>query len=93
MENRFKNKSARDLLAFTLVLDPTMQETLRALLRMGAYNIRPDSMYVLNSKTGKYDYISDPSAWNADLDAFGGKNNMGVTMLRSRDSEWFLNGC
>jgi len=34
----------------------------------------------------------DPSAWNADLDAFGGKNNMGVCMLRTRDGEWFLNG-
>lgn len=92
MENRFKNKAARDLLAFTLALDPTMRDSLRSLLRMGAYNIRPDRMYVRN-KDGSYSESVDAGAWNADLDAFGGKNNMGVTMLRSRDGEWFLNGC
>lgn len=91
-ENRFKSVEARNLLAFTLALDPTMVDCLRQLLRMGAYNIRPDSMYVRN-REGVYDRTADPSAWNADLDAFGGKNNMGVTMLKGQDGGWFLNGC
>jgi len=90
---RFRNSESRNLMAFVLALDPTMRDTLRQLLRMGAYNIRHDHMYVLNKETGKYDYLPDPTAWNADLDAFGGKNNMGVTMLRTRQGEWFLNGC
>jgi hypothetical protein len=93
MNTRFKSVEGRKLMVLTLAMDPNVRQCLRQLLRMGAYNIRPDHMYVLNRETGKYDYLPDPGAWNADLDAFGGKNNMGVTMLRSREGEWFLNGC
>ncbi len=97
---RFKSEEARNLMALTLALDPSMTDCLRQLLRMGAYNIRPDRMYVKGqgckcgcANTAAYDEVPDPGAWNADLDVFGGRNNMGVTMLRGRDGKWFLNGC
>lgn len=91
--NRFKNTESRNLMALTIALDPTVKDCLRQLLKMGAYNIRHDHMYVFNPETGKHDHMPDPSAWNADLDAFGRKNSMGVCMLRTRQGEWFLNGC
>ncbi len=80
-------------MAFVVAMDPTVKENLMRLFRMGAYNIRPDHMHVLNRTTNQYEQMSDPGAWNADLDAFGGKNNMGVTMLRDKEGNWFLNGC
>lgn len=89
---RFRNQESRNLMVLTLGMDPNVRDCLRSLLRMGAYNIRPDRMLVRNP-SGSYDELPDPGAWNADLDAFGGKNNMGVTMLRTREGEWFLNGC
>jgi len=64
---------------------------LRQFLSMRVYNIRHDTMLV-RQPDNTYMRQPDPSAWNADLDAFGGKNNMGVCMLRTRDGEWFLNG-
>jgi hypothetical protein len=100
---RFKNPQARQLMALVLALDPSIKGALRQLFKMGAYNIRPDYMYVSegrrseatihNPQTEKYERTEDPCAWNADLDAFGRKNAMGVSLLRSRQGEWFLNGC
>lgn len=91
--NRFRNQETRNLLALVIAMDPTALPTVKRFLKMKAYNIRHDWMYVLNKATGRYDRLPDPCAFNADLDAFGGKNNMGVCLLRSRDGEWFLNGC
>lgn len=90
---RFRDQGTRNLLGLVVALDPTAAPMVRRLLKMGAYEIRHDWMYVLNKATGKYDRVPDPCAFNANLDAFGGKNNMGVSLLRSRNGEWFLNGC
>jgi hypothetical protein len=90
---RFRNQETRNLLALVVALDPTAAPVVRRFLKMKAYNIRHDWMYVLNKATGQHERLPDPCAFNADLDAFGGKNNMGVCLLRSRDGEWFLNGC
>jgi len=90
---RFRNQETRNLLALVVALDPTAAQTVKRFLKMGAYEIRHDWMYVRDPATGKYDRIPDPTAFNANLDAFGGKNNMGVSLMRSRDGEWFLNGC
>lgn len=89
---RFRNQETRNLLSFVLALDPTVKPMVKRLLKMKAYEIQHDWMYVLNKETGNYDYLPDPCAFNANLDAFGGKNNMGVCLLRSRAGEWFLNG-
>lgn len=89
---RFRNQETRNLLALALALDPSAKPMVKRLLKMGAYEIRHDWMYVLNKTTGQYDHLPDPSAFNANLDAFGRKNSMGVCLLRSRDGEWFLNG-
>jgi hypothetical protein len=89
---RFRDQETRNLLALAVALDPTAAPIVRRFLKMKAYNIRHDWMYVLNKATGKYDRVPDPCAFNADLDAFGGKNNMGVSLMRSRDGEWFLHG-
>lgn len=93
MNERFRNRETRNLLSFSMALDPTAVSCVKKLLKMGAYDIRHDWMYVLDQTTRKYDRVPDPTAFNASLDAFGGKNNVGVTLLRSRDGEWFLNGC
>ena len=84
---RFRSKEARALMALTLAMDPTMAGQLRHLFRMGAYDIRPDYMYVFNRYTGKYDRMDDPGAWNATLFA-----HVGVSLLRGQDGVWFLNG-
>lgn len=93
MNKRFKNQAARDLMSLTLLLDPTMRTCLRQMIRMGAYNIRPDYMYIMSSTAWKHEQVQDPAAWNGDIDAFGGRNNMGIMMLRTDQGEWFLNGC
>lgn len=86
MPKSFVSKEARNLMAFTLAIDPTMSEQVRHLFRMGAHNIRPDYMYVRNGK-GSYDRMPDPGAWNADITP-----QVGVSLLRGRDGVWFLNG-
>lgn len=91
--SRFKTEETRGLLALAVAMDPKVAPLVRQLFRMGAYNIRHDFMYVKNPKTGEYDHVPDPCAFNANLDAFGRKNSMGVCLLRTRDGEWFLNGC
>lgn len=90
-KKRFRNRETRSLLALVVAMDPAATPMVRKFLDLGAYDIRHDWIWVLNA-TGKYDQAPDPCAFNATLDAFGGKNNMGVCLLRSRDGEWFLNG-
>jgi hypothetical protein len=85
--SRFRSSQARELMAFTLALDPTMSDMLRRMFRMGAHDIRPDHMYVFNPATGKHDYMADPGAWNARIN-----EHVGVSLLRGRDGVWFLNG-
>lgn len=89
---RFRNQETRNLLATVLAMDPSARPMVKRFLKMGAYEIRHDWMYVRNDQTGRYDQVPDPCAFNANLDAFGRKNSMGVCLLRSRDGEWFLNG-
>jgi len=84
---RFRSKADRDLMSVSLAMDPLAKEHILRLFRMGAHNIRHDWMYVLNRETGKYDRVPDPSAFNADINV-----HVGVSLLRTRDGQWFLNG-
>lgn len=85
-KSRFKSPEVRNMMAFTLALDPTMAEGVRKLFRMGAHNIRHDWMYV-RQPDGNYHRLPDPTAWNADIN-----QHVGICLLRSRDGEWWLNG-
>jgi hypothetical protein len=82
---KFRNAHARGLMALTLAMDPKMAPTLRQFLRM-ATDIRPDYMLVRESG-GSYKRTDDPGAWHGTVNA-----RVGVSLLRDRSGEWFLNG-
>lgn len=84
---RFRNQEARQLMAFTLAMDPTMSEMLRRMLRMGVNNIYPDYMLVQKEGGCGYEPLPDPSAWMGRIN-----QHVGVMLLRGRDGVWFLNG-
>ncbi len=78
----------RNFLAFVLAIDPQARKALSQMKRLKAYNLRPDYMLVRNPVTNVHDRLPDPGVWNADMDAFGGTNNMGVCMIRRPDGSW-----
>lgn len=79
-------KETRGLMALVLAMDPTVSEPLRRMIRMGAKDIHPDYMYVRKAD-GTYEHTADPCAWNGTINKF-----LGVSLLRGRDGQWFLNG-
>ena len=85
---RFKNKEARNMLSFILALDPhpTLKLMVQRMFRMGAHNIRFDTMLVRRDD-GKVEELPDPTCFLARVN-----DHVGVMLLRSRDGEWWLNG-
>jgi hypothetical protein len=84
-KSKFRDQSARSLMALTLAMDPTVAPELRQFLRMST-DVHPDYMHVRDSG-GKYHRMPDPGAWLGTVNA-----RVGVALLRDRSGGWFLNG-
>lgn len=83
MKRCYKSQEARDLLAAVLILERGARKQYKLLMKMGATNIRPDTMLV-RGEDGKYTQQLDPLAWNATV------RGMHVAMIRHQDGEWLL---
>ncbi len=80
------NPEYRSLLAKIIKSDKTARIAYAHLMRCGAYNFRPDYMYV-KGENGAYQRLPDFDAWNCHIPRFGG---FGASMLRGHDGKWFV---
>lgn len=74
----------RNLLAFVLTIDSKARQQYVHLMRMGAKNIRPDTM-LIRQVNGAYDRMPDPGAWHTDV------RGIHVCLVRHNDGSWSIN--
>jgi len=86
---RFRNEESRNLMAFVVACDPSVKKVLRTFLR-SVRDIKHDRMSVRQADN-TYKDMPDPSAWSGVFKK-PSLGYHGMTLLRSENGEWWING-